>query len=311
MEFLSHIEIENKEITYKKLLKDHLSDVAKNIKAKVKEVYKDDVLAEAGYIVGISHDFGKYTTFFQEYLRTGKSKSNLEWHSFISAVFAAYLMENVKNNEGKLNSYLPLLSYFAVLHHHGNLYSFDRDVVTIQKLSSENFELVDTRMRDKLLLMEPQIVNLLDHKEIIEHEYREVFGQINLEDFKENWIRVLKELHRQKYKLQKEEDNFKLKLNTLLLFIYSCLIDNDKRDAAKVRRVERKHIPGDLVDRYGKEEFDIYEKQGINGIRNEIYDKVMNKISKVPLDNRIFTLTAPTGTGKTISSFSVALKLRE
>lgn len=98
-------------------------------------------------------------------------------------------MENVKNNEGKLNSYLPLLSYFAVLHHHGNLYSFDRDVVTIQKLSSENFELVDTRMRDKLLLMEPQIVNLLDHKEIIEHEYREVFGQINLEDFKENWIR--------------------------------------------------------------------------------------------------------------------------
>lgn len=311
MEFLSHIEIENKEITYKKLLKDHLSDVAKNIKAKVKEVYKDDVLAEAGYIVGISHDFGKYTTFFQEYLRTGKSKSNLEWHSFISAVFAAYLMENVKNNEGKLNSYLPLLSYFAVLHHHGNLYSFDRDVVTIQKLSSENFELVDTRMRDKLLLMEPQIVNLLEHKEIIEHEYREVFGQINLEDFKENWIRVLKELHRQKYKLQKEEDNFKLKLNTLLLFIYSCLIDNDKRDAAKVRRVERKHIPGDLVDRYGKEEFDIYEKQGINGIRNEIYDKVMNKISKVPLDNRIFTLTAPTGTGKTISSFSVALKLRE
>lgn len=65
MEFLSHIEIENKEITYKKLLKDHLSDVAKNIKAKVKEVYKDDVLAEAGYIVGISHDFGKYTTFFR------------------------------------------------------------------------------------------------------------------------------------------------------------------------------------------------------------------------------------------------------
>lgn len=109
MEFLSHAEKDNKEITYKKLLKDHLSEVASNIREKIKEVYKDDVLAEAGYIVGVSHDFGKYTTYFQDYLLTGKSKSNLEWHGFISAVFAAYLMENIKS-EGKIYSYLPLLS---------------------------------------------------------------------------------------------------------------------------------------------------------------------------------------------------------
>ena len=45
-----------------------MSEVARNIREKVKEVYKDDVLAEAGYIVGISHDFGKYTKYFQNYL---------------------------------------------------------------------------------------------------------------------------------------------------------------------------------------------------------------------------------------------------
>lgn len=310
MEFLSHVEIEDKKITYKKLLKDHLSEVAGNIRTKVKEVYKDEILAEAGYIVGISHDFGKYTTYFQDYLITGKSKSNLKWHGFISAVFAAYLMETIKT-EGKLYNYLPLLSYFAVLHHHGNLNSFDSDVVPIQKLTSKNFELVDTRMRDKLLLMEPQLDNMLEHKAIIESEYKEIFGEINLENFKENWVHTLKGLHKQKYNLQKENDDFKLRLNTLLLFMYSCLIDNDKRDAANVRKVNRKHIPGDLVDRYRREKFDIDEKQGICGIRNEIYDKVVKKISEMPLDNRIFTLTAPTGTGKTITSFSAALKLRE
>jgi len=310
MEFLSHAEIDNKEITYKKLLKDHLSEVASNIREKIKEVYKDDVLAEAGYIVGVSHDFGKYTTYFQDYLLTGKSKSNLEWHGFISAVFAAYLMENIKS-EGKIYSYLPLLSYFAVLHHHGNLYSFDSDVVPIQKLSSKNFELVDTRMRDKLLLVEPQLENILEHRAIVESEYREIFDDVNLEHFKEKWVQTLKGLYKQKYNLQKENDDFKLKLNTLLLFMYSCLIDNDKRDAANVRKVKRRHIPGDLVDRYRRDKFDVYETQGIYGIRNEIYDKVVKKISEVPLDNQIFTLTAPTGTGKTITSFSAALKLRE
>jgi CRISPR-associated endonuclease/helicase Cas3 len=123
MEFLSHVEIENKKITYKKLLKDHLSEVAGNIRTKVKEVFKDEILAEAGYIVGISHDFGKYTTYFQDYLITGKSKSNLKWHGFISAVFAAYLMETIKT-EGKLYNYLPLLSFkFLELHTLQNTFS--------------------------------------------------------------------------------------------------------------------------------------------------------------------------------------------
>ncbi len=311
MEFLSHVQIENKKIIYKKPLRDHASEVARNIRSKIKEVYKDDILAKTGYIVGISHDFGKYTTYFQDYLITGKSKSNLQWHGFISAVFAAYLTEISIKTEGKLYDYLPLLSYFAVFHHHGNLNSFDSDVLTIQKLSSKNFELVDTIMREKLLLMEPQLENILSHQVIIENEYRDIFGDVDLVDFKENWIYILKKLHRQKYNLQKEDNDLKLKVNTLLLFIYSCLIDNDKRDAAKVRKVERKHIPGDLVDRYRKEKFDIGERQGINGMRNDIYDKVIEKISKVPLDSRMFTLTAPTGTGKTITSFSAALKLRE
>ena len=311
MEFLSHVEIENKQLIYKKLLKDHLAEVAKNIRAKVEEVYKDDCLAEVGYILGICHDFGKYTTYFQDYLITGKTKSNLERHGFISAIFAAYLVQKSKKREGKLYYYLPLLSYFAVLHHHGNLNSFDSDVPTIKELSSKKFELASTRMRDKLLLMVPQLENILKNKDIIENEYRDIFGEINLADFSENWVQALKELHRQKYNLQKEDDDFRLKLSTLFLFLYSCLIDNDKRDAANVRKINRKHIPGDLVDKYRKEKFDIYEKQGINGIRNEIYDKVMQKISEVPLDRRIFTLTAPTGTGKTITSFSAALKLRE
>ena len=146
MEFLSHARIENGKVVYKKLLKDHLSEVATSVKEKLEKIYNDNILSEMGYIVGISHDFGKYTTYFQNYLITGKTKSNLQWHGFISAVFAAYITRNSIKEKGKFYNYLPLLDYFAVLHHHGNLNSFDSDVPTNKELSSEGFELAEDRI---------------------------------------------------------------------------------------------------------------------------------------------------------------------
>jgi len=62
VDFRSH---ENKELT------DHLYEVGGFIKREVEKTnFKDrEILENIGYIIGISHDFGKYTTFFQDYLK--------------------------------------------------------------------------------------------------------------------------------------------------------------------------------------------------------------------------------------------------
>jgi CRISPR-associated endonuclease/helicase Cas3 len=68
-----------------------------------------------------------------------------------------------------------------------------------------------------------------------------------------------------------------------------------------------------LVDRFRESSghIDTLATTGINGIRNEIYEKAIRKIEEVPLKRHIFTLTAPTGTGKTLTALSCALKLRK
>lgn len=311
MDFYSHIEKENNEITFKRFLKGHLKDVADAIEGDTAGVYDDALLSKVGYLIGIGHDFGKYTTFFQKYLLTGENQSNLQRHGFISAVFTAYeIMRSIDLNKGRYTMYLPLIAYFDVLHHHGDLNSFKDDIIDSQSLEDEDFIYVDERMRDKLIIMKEQIQDILKNKDDIQKEYDILYAGIDIGGFYSDWLKVLYEIDREKYKLSMEDKDLKSYIFSLLLFYYSALIDSDKRNAAGVKYIERKKIPQDIVDNFRKSRFNINSKEGIFGLRNEIYNKIVDKIQKVNLDNHIFTLTAPTGTGKTLASFSAAVKLR-
>ncbi|NLK44781.1 MAG: CRISPR-associated helicase/endonuclease Cas3, partial [Tissierellia bacterium] len=68
-----------------KLLIEHLIEVRdigmKRLPIEMRPPYE---------IASLSHDFGKYTTYFQKYL-INKNKSEYANHGFISAIFGAYL----------------------------------------------------------------------------------------------------------------------------------------------------------------------------------------------------------------------------
>ena len=73
----------------------------------------------------------------------------------------------------------------------------------------------------------------------------------------------------------------------------------------------RPHIPSDIVEKFkARPEFEKANESNINRIRDEIFQSVIQTIQK-HLDKKIFSITAPTGTGKTLTSLSAALKLKK
>ena len=84
------------------LLKDHLklvSDKSISFFNSIKNLINDNNLIEISRLIGLGHDFGKYTTFFQEYLLCSQNKSGNKksHHGLISALFTTSIIKHYFN----------------------------------------------------------------------------------------------------------------------------------------------------------------------------------------------------------------------
>ncbi len=307
-----------------KLLKDHLYNVGNNIKSKIIKTnlsanLNKNVLKDIGYIIGISHDFGKYTTFFQEHLKDNNS-SNLSNHSLLSAIFTYYNLKNYlsKNDllENKLFKYLPLISYQIVKHHHGNLQSLDDDV------EIKDYKTLQKQIKD---IQENSISDFHEIYSDVQFEnFYSLFDNIKDDDYN---IEIERELAEQEYEYNFIENDEDLKNYYFIInqYLYSLLISYDKIDASKVDvKDDALNIEFDIINNYKEKKFNITKKyidtvkeKPINDLsliemRERIYQEVLNKLETIDLDkNKIFTINAPTGSGKTITSLAVAMKIKE
>jgi len=315
MEFYSHLKPE------KILLKDHLHYVGNRSKEIVESKKFDkldkNILGDVSYLIGVSHDFGKFTTFFQEKLKGLKDKKDpLTYHGLISALFVFEVVNKyitARNlDKEKPYRFLPLLAYFVIKHHHGNLGNIESDVNPNQLIigfKNLNKQLEDIWVNKTQIKEEYRI--LLKNYQI---STKDIFA--NLERYKremrfsENIKPLIKEIDKSLYFFKK--DNGEIIHYLLVMFFYSVLIDSDKKHAGHVREIERKKLPENLVENYlANKEFQEQNKSKINDIRNEIRKSVLKNITDSNTNQKIFTITAPTGTGKTLTSFSAALILRK
>lgn len=75
------------------------------------------------------HDLGKYTIYFQNYLKTNiKPADDLHTHSYVGACTAFNILKSQ-------NETLALYSYFIILHHHSNL----NDIVKCYRENTDSY----------------------------------------------------------------------------------------------------------------------------------------------------------------------------
>ncbi|MCK9441865.1 MAG: CRISPR-associated helicase Cas3', partial [Methanothrix sp.] len=291
----------------------------KTVTDKSLNIDDKDLLTDAAYLIGVTHDLGKATKFFQEYIveKDDKKKKSLKakdntHHGLLSALFTyAVIKEYLSQSKrkGELADFLPIISFLAVKRHHGNL------INAMDEISEVDAE------KEKILKIAEEQITSMDRAEI-----REILGSLlpeeiiglNLKIDIDNIISFV--LQHASEEIGRKEKRLIRHLNRktdlypyfITQFLYSALLDADKTDAGLGGNdLDRLDLPADLVDRYRDRKGFTSDRNNINSLRNQIYEDAMVGIRDWNLDYKIISLNVPTGTGKTLTSLSFALKLRD
>ena len=225
------------------------------------------------------HDLGKYTEFFQNYLlKKGRIDRELKKHSRIGAytVFEKYKQQDLT---------LAVVAYFLIVSHHSNLTDIGF-YGHYEKNEMRYIKPIFDKQKLSILLAIEQVkieLSISDLKELINYP--------NFKDYR-NVAEVI------------QEESPHIQHYYLINYLFSLLIESDKLDASDTPVYLRQPIFNNYVDERLKE--------SINELRNNVRKTVIQKL-ELPdiLQRKIFTLTAPTGVGKTLTALDFALKLRE
>ncbi len=277
---IAHVRESDKEI---QLLEEHLFNVAKltsNFAGKFG-------LAKIGELIGLLHDFGKYNSNFQTKItyETGlnlsqkpPNKSETQ-HAITGAIYFCYklLQDKLKNiNEEiykeNIKHFKKLIIPFIIAGHHTGLADWIGDPPVNSQLEAklnENFEL---------------LLKTFENKEFINNE---VF------DFK--------------FSLEKSFQDISL----LTRMLFSCLIDADRLDTEEFSSIQKFQLRQNnysfplLLEEFNKYVNNFSKEGDLNKQRAEILKNCKEKAKE---KSGIFTLTVPTGGGKTLSSLAFALE---
>lgn len=278
-----------------KPLRDHLVEVAGLMQESCERYDSDDEsLGKLAYMIGLSHDIGKGTKYFQQYLSGEQGDNRLKSHADISAVFAFFVVN--KNHDDQT----ALIAYELVKRHHGHLMDLPDDIEYIHR----NIAL-SKRLKDKIMNVEEKFPELI----------ADLFEGVTWSEFTTSFESIVKKIAAAKREMWKDQDQLNQKLSfTAFHLLFSSLVDADKLSASGITPSSLPSLPSaGIVEQYRntlRQKAD--RTKPINQLRDAIADETREYICQgIKEGKHLFKLTVPTGMGKTITAVDAALTIIE
>lgn len=263
-------------------------------------------VTDAGQLLGLLHDFGKYSRNFQDYIGSATGKINPDEDEYVdfkglkgkidhSSAGAQWVWQHYQKwgQQGQLVG--QILALCIASHHSGLIDCLKPD--GNNGFSKRMNKPDDGTHKDECLTNAPlhylDKIGFLADKELIQNVLTQLQKVIQVEN----------------KKLPATIQSFNLGFWTRMLF--SCLIDADRINSADFEYPEntqhRSNAPVDWSIPVNRLELAIKEFSGekdIDELRRNISDTCKNKSNET---QGIYTLTVPTGGGKTYASLRYAL----
>lgn len=293
-------------------LEEHLlgvAEIARSLAAKVG-------LSPQGELIGLLHDLGKYSAEFQAYLKSATGLINQDEDEFVDAkglkgkvdhsTAGAQLVWTELTKQGSVGSIVGQMLSLCIASHHSGLIdclssdrsgpvedNFTRRITKpdsrshVQEVTAKVETSVENRFRE--LVNDPLLINNL--KEAI----RQVMLRDHIPSIDPSQSQIIQ-----------------FKLGLLVRLLFSCLIDADRTNTAEFEfpkaaqhRAHGRYVEWErLTDRLEQKLESFSPNKPIDHIRRQVSEHCLNSASWA---KDIYTLTVPTGGGKTLASLRFAL----
>ena len=278
-EQIAHVRVLEDDSYETQPLLDHLHGVAEMAQSYAERITDYPELGEIGYLLGLLHDLGKYQEGFQCYIRqqSGLDPTLNGWrtpHSPAGARYA-YGLKQVGGNQ----QLLKILSLCIGAHHRG-LYD-------------------DSEWRGQVVHFsdtERAVANLVKGLKLEVSQLEELLHKASLDKATKAWNKI-------------DEDDYQL----LIRMLFSCLVDADFLDTERFmspdKSLARQSAKASLEQMQVQLEEYVshFNREGrINEARAAFLDQCRNHGRTA--QRKIYSLTLPTGAGKTVSSMMWALE---